>query len=59
MGHAAFVELLANYEEALEAVRRSLTIARELVDALNDGRPLSESVITAYRASLARDEETL
>ena len=57
-GDTAYQELLASYEAALETAKRSLTIARELADAQQDGRRLPEAVITAYRASIARDEDT-
>ena len=58
MNDAAFLELLASYEQALEAARRSLVIARELADAHQDGRRLPDAAVTAYRNGLARDEET-
>jgi hypothetical protein len=56
---AAFLELLASYEQALEAARRSLVIARELADAHHDGRRLPDATVTDFLNGLARDEDTL
>ena len=55
----AYLELLSGFEQALEATKRSLTIARELADAHHDGRRLLDAVVTTYRAAIARDEDTL
>jgi hypothetical protein len=56
---AAFLELLASYEAALEAAKRSLTIAQALTEAHQTGRPLPDAVVVAYAAGLERDEARL
>ena len=56
---AAYLELLAGFEQGLEATKRSLTIARELAEAHRDRQHPHEAVNTTYLASIARDEDTL
>jgi hypothetical protein len=59
MTDASHLELLASYEEALEAARRSLTIARELAEAHRSGQRPHEAALTTYLASIERDEDTV
>jgi hypothetical protein len=59
MTDASHVELLASYEEALEAARRSLKIARELAEAHRSGHRPHDAALTTYLASIERDEDTL
>ncbi len=59
MNDAAFLKLLASYEAALEAVRRTLTIAQTLTDAHRTGRRLPDVIIDAYATGLDRDAAQL
>jgi hypothetical protein len=59
MTDAAYLELLASYEAALDAAQRSLTIAQALTEAHRNGRPLPEAVIVVYASNLERDEASL
>ncbi len=56
MTDSAYRELLANYEAALRAATRSLSIARTLAEAhRSDLRP-PEMILDAYLATVERDE---
>ena len=59
MTDASHLELLAAYEEALEAARRSLKIARELAEAHRSGQRPHEAALATYLTSIERDEDTL
>jgi hypothetical protein len=50
---------LFHLEQALESAKRSLAIARELIDAHRSGRRPPEAVITAYLHGVERDEAQL
>jgi hypothetical protein len=52
MTDPSHLELLASYEEALEAARRSLTIARELAEAHRSGQRPHEAALTTYLPSI-------
>lgn len=56
---AAYLELLASYEAALDAPNRTMRIAQAFADAHASGRRLPETVATAYCAQLDRDDEQL
>jgi hypothetical protein len=43
MTDAAFLELLADFEQSLEATRRSLVIAEALIEAQRSGRRLPDA----------------
>ena len=56
MTDAAYLELLANYEAALRAATRSLTIARTLAEAHRSALRPPEVILDAYFATVERDE---
>jgi hypothetical protein len=55
----AFRELLASYEAALEAARRSTTLARTLAEGYRSSQRPPEDVIEAYLARINDEEAKL
>ena len=53
---AAYLELLASYEAALEASSRSVTIARTLIAGLLNRQHPPDDVVRAYNLQIERDE---
>ena len=56
MTTSLFPELLASYEAALGAAKRSLAIARALADGHRAGVRPPEDIVEAYIVRLDRDE---
>ena len=59
MNDAAFLELLASYEAALDVAHRSMTIAQVLAEGHRDGVPPPDALIDAYLARADRDAAQL
>ncbi|HUE89815.1 MAG TPA: hypothetical protein VMO26_27370 [Vicinamibacterales bacterium] len=59
MPEAAFLELLASFEAALNAATRSVTIAQALAEGYRTGVRPPEVVLDAYFASFERDQVQL
>jgi hypothetical protein len=57
MSDTAFLELLAAYEAALDAARRSLTIALALADSHRSGVRLPDAVLDPYEMTVSTDKE--
>jgi hypothetical protein len=56
MSDAAFAELLASYEAAVEAAQRNITITRTLAEGLLSGQRPPDDVVREY-ALQARDDD--
>ena len=59
MTDAAFLKLPASYEAALEAARRSLTIAKTVAEAHDSGRRLPAATMSSYLVQIEHDKAQL
>ena len=59
MTDAAFLELLASFEAALDVANREMTMSRALADGYRSGVFPPEVVLDAYLVSCQRDADHL
>ena len=59
MTDAVFLEMVASFEASLDATKRSLTIARALVEGYRSGVHPPDVILDAYLVTVDRDEAQL